>query len=101
MGELYRVIMHVSGKVQGVGYRNHCKRVAIRYNIHGYAKNLSDGTVKVLAEGSLEDLDVFYGELFNPPKDAIVRGITRMTKEIEKPSRDDFVIKTEYQNRRY
>jgi len=95
MSNLYRFIMHVSGKVQGVGYREYCRRRAQYHNIRGSATNLLDGRVKVLGEGSLEDLDVFYGELFNPPKNATVRGITRKTREIEKLSRDNFVIKTQ------
>ena len=39
----------VSGKVQGVWFRASAKREADRLGVTGYAKNLTDGSVEVLA----------------------------------------------------
>ncbi len=42
----------VSGKVQGVFYRASTARVAEQLQLRGWAKNLADGRVEVLALGS-------------------------------------------------
>jgi len=47
----------VSGRVQGVFYRATCRRRAGELGVRGYAKNLPDGRVEVLAcgeEGAVE-----------------------------------------------
>jgi acylphosphatase len=41
----------VSGKVQGVFFRASAARVAERLGVRGYARNLPDGRVEVLAVG--------------------------------------------------
>lgn len=41
----------VSGRVQGVFYRASTQREALRLGVRGYAKNLPDGRVEVLAVG--------------------------------------------------
>ena len=44
----------VSGKVQGVFFRASTARVAEQLQLRGWAKNLPDGRVEVLALGSLD-----------------------------------------------
>lgn len=51
-----RWTMLVSGKVQGVCYRASTEDVARRLHLTGYARNLPDGRVEVVAEGAQEDL---------------------------------------------
>ena len=46
-----RLTALVSGTVQGVGYRNWVQRHARDLQLVGYAENLSDGRVEVIAEG--------------------------------------------------
>lgn len=48
-----KVYMHilVKGRVQGVCYRAFVKKHSVKLNIRGYAKNLLDGNVEVLAHG--------------------------------------------------
>ncbi|CAN5527352.1 acylphosphatase [soil metagenome] len=41
----------VSGRVQGVFYRDSCRREAEEKGIAGSARNLSDGRVEVILEG--------------------------------------------------
>ncbi len=45
-----------SGRVQGVGFRYTCHRIAIRYDLTGFVKNLPDGSVEMLAQGHLDDV---------------------------------------------
>ncbi|MDQ3101384.1 MAG: acylphosphatase, partial [Bacteroidota bacterium] len=49
---LRTVLIHVSGKVQGVHFRESTRGNAISLNIKGSVMNLNDGRVKILAQGS-------------------------------------------------
>lgn len=55
----------VRGRVQGVGYRYFVLRQADALGVGGFARNLPDGSVEVLAEGSagaLADLEALLRE---------------------------------------
>jgi acylphosphatase len=54
---LYKI--HVSGWVQGVGFRWRAAKEARNLGIYGYVKNLSDGRVYIEAEGSEEQLNSY------------------------------------------
>jgi acylphosphatase len=56
MGEIFRVHIYVSGHVQGVFFRAHTQEIAQRLNLVGWVKNLDDGRVEIVAEGSDNDL---------------------------------------------
>jgi acylphosphatase len=43
--------LFVSGRVQGVFYRDTCRRVAEQEGVAGWASNLSDGRVEIVLEG--------------------------------------------------
>ncbi|HEY4493149.1 MAG TPA: polyprenyl diphosphate synthase [Candidatus Paceibacterota bacterium] len=47
-----RLHILVTGRVQGVFYRASAKRVADQHGLTGFAKNLPDGRVEIMAEGS-------------------------------------------------
>jgi len=47
-------IYTISGRVQGVWFRDSTRREALKLGITGYAKNLANGDVEVLAEGDGE-----------------------------------------------
>lgn len=44
------------GNVQGVGFRNFVCRIGTHIGIVGYAKNLSGGSVEIVAEGEEEKI---------------------------------------------
>lgn len=46
----------VSGKVQGVSYRKWIRKQAIKHNLHGYTRNLSNGNVVVVVGGTRESV---------------------------------------------
>lgn len=46
-----RLTILISGKVQGVYYRASAAQEATRLGLTGYAKNLPDGRVELVAEG--------------------------------------------------
>lgn len=45
------------GRVQGVGFRFTAHRIAKRCQLTGFVRNLTDGTVEMLAQGQPEDVD--------------------------------------------
>jgi acylphosphatase len=47
----------VSGRVQGVFFRDTCRRVAREHNVAGSAANLPDGSVEVILEGEPGDVE--------------------------------------------
>ena len=53
--------LHViySGRVQGVGFRYTAKNVATGYEVSGMVRNLPEGTVELIAEGSKDELEGF------------------------------------------
>jgi len=53
----YRVHLLVSGKVQGVFFRQALKVVAKKNNVLGWVKNLKDGCVEAILEGGNKSIN--------------------------------------------
>jgi acylphosphatase len=51
-----RAHLYISGLVQGVFFRANTRSYAIRNNVKGWVKNLSDGRVEAVLEGEEEDV---------------------------------------------
>ena len=65
----------VSGEVQGVGFRWFVHRHAARLRLSGWAQNLSDGRVEVVASGSDDALAGLEGVLRQGPAGARVTAL--------------------------
>lgn len=48
-----------SGTVQGVGFRATARKYAVKFNLTGWVKNLSNGSVEILVEGSEAKIEQF------------------------------------------
>lgn len=61
------LLWHVffSGEVQGVGFRNHAQRFASDLELTGWVRNLHDGRVEMMAEGTRPDLERLTEKLHN------------------------------------
>ncbi len=66
----------ISGRVQGVGFRYFSLLKAELHQIRGYVKNLPNGSVKIVAMGSPDDMNLFMKELKNGPDSAYVDSFT-------------------------
>ncbi len=62
----------IHGIVQGVGFRYSTIMRARRFRLTGYARNMSDGTVEVVAEGTKTDLESLLSWLQQGPSSAVV-----------------------------
>ncbi|MEN3002199.1 MAG: acylphosphatase [Armatimonadota bacterium] len=70
-----RLIAIVRGRVQGVGYRMFVLEHAYRLGLKGYVRNLPEGEVEVVAEGSEDALQTLLTYLHRGPFGAIVQEV--------------------------
>jgi len=89
MQQLY---LKISGSVQGVSFRYYTKEAADTLALSGWVKNLADGTLEILAQGSRENLEKFLEWCQGGPTSA---QIEKLDKEWQKPEKkfDSFEIR--------
>jgi acylphosphatase len=58
-----RRLVHFRGQVQGVGFRYTTRQVAAGFEVTGHVQNLADGRVRVIVEGSPQEVERFLDEL--------------------------------------
>ena len=75
----------IAGKVQGVYFRHSTRGEAERLGIAGYAENLADGSVEVLAHGATEAVEELRRWLHQGPRNARVDSVAELTVELEEP----------------
>ena len=68
-----RVVVH--GMVQGVWFRESCRRVADEQGVSGWVRNRSDGTVEAVFEGEPQPVSVAVSWCRIGPPRAEVTGI--------------------------
>ena len=69
---MYRVLLVVTGRVQGVGFRWYVHREATALGLHGEVSNRADGAVVAEAEGDRERLEQLVERVREGPVTAIV-----------------------------
>jgi acylphosphatase len=70
MSKRIRAIIH--GTVQGVGFRYYTQQEAVRIGVTGCVRNLPDGTVELVAEGTEEQLQALLSWAHQGPAAARV-----------------------------
>ena len=65
----------ISGRVQGVFFRDSTKKEALKLGLQGSAVNQSDGRVKVCLRGESEDIDLLERWLHKGPELARVESV--------------------------
>jgi acylphosphatase len=83
MDEVIRRFL-VMGKVQGVYFRHSARLEASRLRVRGLARNLPDGSVEVLAQGSHGAVDALREWLHRGPAHARVDAV----REFDVPDND-------------
>lgn len=70
-----RVHALISGRVQGVFFRVWTKKAAKEFGISGWVRNLPDGRVEIMAEGSKPKLEKFLELVKSGPRLSRVENI--------------------------
>ncbi len=84
-GDRRRVHVWVSGRVQGVGYRDFAREAAQSLQIEGWVRNLSDGRVEAVGQGPADRLQWWVSQLRQGP---MMAHVDELTLEWE-PARSD------------
>ena len=75
MTEYIRLHVFISGKVQGVYYRQNTATQAQELSISGWIRNLKDGKVEAVFEGEKNNVNKLLDWCHSGPKNAIVSNI--------------------------
>ncbi len=70
-----RVRLCVTGKVQGVFFRQTLKAMAKKSNVSGWVRNLDDGRVETVLEGKEENVDSVVLWIRGGPANARVKNV--------------------------
>ncbi len=73
--ENFHLDLRITGKVQGVWYRKTAVEMALHLGIVGYAMNMPDGSVRIAAEGTRDQLDMLVAWCRIGPPLAMVDGL--------------------------
>jgi acylphosphatase len=76
-----RVVVH--GRVQGVFFRDTCRREARRLGVTGYVRNLDDGTVEAVFEGGPDAVSAMLDWSHTGPDQARVSRVAVVAEEPE------------------
>jgi len=85
----------ISGEVQGVFFRDTCRRVAAQRGVNGWVRNLRDGRVEAVFEGTEDAVDTMVAWAHRGPNsahvaDVAVHGATggshRLRGQVDRPS---------------
>ena len=77
----------VSGRVQGVFFRASARDVAVDLSLTGYARNMADGSVEVLACGSQDAIEKLAAWLREGPRMASVSSVQEADAEYQELER--------------
>ena len=86
-----RISILVSGKVQGVFFRDSAGKVAQNFNITGWIKNRQDGKVEAMISGEEKNVKAFVDWCKSGPERSKVEEVIVSSKE--KTSFEKFEIK--------
>jgi acylphosphatase len=80
------VRLKISGRVQGVGFRDWLSTKAHQHGLKGWVRNRRDGSVEVLLNGVSDLVDLFVYEAQRGPPGAQVRAIDEEPSTEKPPS---------------
>jgi acylphosphatase len=92
---LQRIRLIAAGRVQGVGFRAFACRIGRECGLCGYAKNLEDGTVEIVAEGKPEKIEEFCRRISVklPAGPSVERLEVKEQKEVQEKGFAGFLVR--------
>lgn len=89
-----RIVIHISGKVQGVFFREGVCKVAGALGIVGTVANMPDGRVEIVAEGNVAPLTKLLDWCHNGPTHARVEQVEKVWEDIDRKAFHSFDIRS-------
>lgn len=65
----------IEGRVQGVGYRNWLRKIALEHHVNGWVRNKNDGRVEALLGGYQSNVKDIIASCYQGPPAASVRRV--------------------------
>jgi acylphosphatase len=78
---LVQLYVLISGKVQGVGFRDFTRQTADQMNVYGYVKNLPNGKVEAVLAGQEANVNKLLEKLHVGPRSAKVTDVKTEKRE--------------------
>lgn len=75
MAETVTRRLFITGRVQGVGYRDWCLRTARAAHLSGWVRNRADGSVEAVVKGPAQTVEIFVAACHAGPPMARVTGV--------------------------
>jgi acylphosphatase len=91
--QIKRVLLKVSGRVQGVGFRYYTQTFARRRGLVGWVRNNYDGSVAICAEGPDSAIHAFLKDIQQGPTSSYVRKVD-VEWQLPKGNYESFFIRT-------
>jgi acylphosphatase len=85
---MVRAHLLITGIVQGVGYRWSCRRAAQGIGVTGWVRNLDDGRVEVVAQGTRQQVEQLIKWCYRGPEEARVSDIAVAYEEAAETFQD-------------
>src|SRR3954469_23448446 len=73
--------LRITGRVQGVGYRDWCLRTARAADLTGWVRNRTDGSVEAVVQGAPVQIEPFVAACHAGPPLARVKAVDAMSEE--------------------
>ncbi len=81
MTDIIQVKVNITGRVQGVFYRASTRDAALRFKVNGYVRNMPDGSVEAVFQGSKASVEQILEWCKEGPAGAMVDKITQLDIE--------------------
>lgn len=80
---VHQIHLLISGRVQGVGFRDFTQRTAEKLGILGWVRNLSNGKVELKAQGPDDKLREFTEKVSEGPSSSKVEKVESVRSDVE------------------
>jgi len=80
---VHQIHLLITGRVQGVGFRDFTQRTAEKLGILGWVRNLASGAVELCAQGPDEKLKEFTEKVSAGPSSSKVEKVEQVKSDLE------------------
>ena len=87
------VHVEVTGRVQGVGFREFVRTIAQRLGIAGWVRNREDGAVELAASGQASQIETLLAAVRRGPSGGNVRDVRTLPVDPQESLPKPFVIR--------